>query len=78
MFYAYSLGVVQPDSFELPTTHSERLKQLGNWGLPLCPDIDTAEGGKGCLAYYNHILEKRDSLPYDIDGVVFKVNRIDL
>ena len=78
MFYAYSLGVVQPESFELPTTHSERLKQLGNWGLPLCPDIDTAEGGKGCLAYYNHILEKRDSLPYDIDGVVFKVNRIDL
>ena len=78
MFYAYSLGVVQPESFELPTTHSERLKQLGNWGLPLCPDIDTAEGGKGCLAYYNHILEKRDNLPYDIDGVVFKVNRIDL
>ena len=78
MFYAYSLGVVQPESFELPTTHSERLKQLGNWGLPLCPDIDTAEGGEGCLAYYNHILEKRDSLPYDIDGVVFKVNRIDL
>ena len=46
MFYAYSLGVVQPESFELPTIHSERLKQLGNWGLPLCPDIDTAEGGR--------------------------------
>ncbi|AXT40431.1 NAD-dependent DNA ligase LigA [Alteromonas sp. BL110] len=78
MFYAYSLGVVQPESFELPTTHSSRLAQLGKWGLPLCPDIDTAEGGKGCLNYYNHILEKRDNLPYDIDGVVFKVDRIEL
>ena len=78
MFYAYSLGVVQPDNFTLPSTHSERLSQLGKWGLPLCPDIDTAEGGRGCLDYYHHILEKRDNLPYDIDGVVFKVNRIDL
>ncbi len=78
MFYAYSLGVVQPESFTLPSTHSARLAQLGQWGLPLCPDIDTAEGGKGCLDYYNRILEKRDNLPYDIDGVVFKVDRIDL
>ena len=78
MFYAYSLGVVQPESFDLPATHSARLAQLGKWGLPLCPDIDTAEGGRGCLNYYNHILEKRDNLPYDIDGVVFKVDRIEL
>ena len=78
MFYAYSLGVVQPESFDLPSTHSARLAQLGKWGLPLCPDIDTAEGGKGCLNYYSHILEKRDNLPYDIDGVVFKVDRIEL
>lgn len=78
MFYAYSLGVVQPESFTLPSTHSARLAQLGQWGLPLCPDIDTAEGGRGCLDYYNRILEKRDNLPYDIDGVVFKVDRIDL
>ena len=78
MFYAYSLGVVQPDSFTLPASHSERLAQLGKWGLPLCPEIDTAEGGKGCLNYYNRILDIRDSLPYDIDGVVFKVNAINL
>ena len=78
MFYAYSLGVVQPESFTLPSTHSARLAQLGQWGLPLCPDIDTAEGGRGCLDYYNRILEKRDNLPYDIDGVVFKVDRIEL
>lgn len=78
MFYAYSLGVVQPDSFSLPQTHSERLAQLGEWGLPLCPEIDVAQGGEGCLDYYNRILAVRDELPYDIDGVVFKVNDIAL
>ncbi|OJF68063.1 DNA ligase (NAD(+)) LigA [Alteromonas sp. V450] len=78
MFYAYSLGVVQPDSVELPDTHSARLHKLASWGLPLCPDIDVAEGGNGCLDYYNRILNVRDNLPYDIDGVVFKVNAITL
>ena len=78
MFYAYSLGVVQPESFVLPTTHIERLRLLGEWGLPLCPEIDTAEGGEGCLTYYNRILNVRDNLPYDIDGVVFKVNQVEL
>lgn len=78
MFYAYSLGVVQPESFALPATHIERLKLLGEWGLPLCPEIDIAEGGEGCLTYYNRILNVRDSLPYDIDGVVFKVNQVEL
>lgn len=76
MFYAYSLGVVQPDTFELPSSHSERLNKLASWGLPLCPDISTADGGNGCLEYYNLILNKRDALPYDIDGVVFKVDDI--
>lgn len=76
MFYAYSLGVVQPDTFELPNSHSERLNKLASWGLPLCPDISTADGGNGCLEYYNLILNKRDALPYDIDGVVFKVDDI--
>jgi DNA ligase (NAD+) len=78
MFYSYSLGVVEPESFELPNTHSERLNKLASWGLPLCPDISTAEGGTGCLAYYNLILNKRDALPYDIDGVVFKVDDISI
>lgn len=78
MFYAYSLGVVQPESFALPTAHLERLQLLGGWGLPLCPEIDTAEGGEGCLTYYNRILNVRDNLPYDIDGVVFKVNQVEL
>ena len=78
MFYSYSLGVVEPETFDLPNTHSERLNKLASWGLPLCPDISTAEGGTGCLDYYNLILNKRDALPYDIDGVVFKVDDISI
>lgn len=76
MFYAYSLGVVAPESFTLPSLHSERLAMIKRWGLPLCPEIDVAQGAAGCLEYYQHILQTRDALPYDIDGVVFKVDSI--
>ncbi|MEG3768647.1 NAD-dependent DNA ligase LigA [Alteromonas sp. 14N.309.X.WAT.G.H12] len=76
MFYAYSLGVVYPEAFTLAASHSERLKSLRQWGLPICPDIAVAEGAQGCLDYYNKILTSRDNLPYDIDGVVFKVDDI--
>lgn len=76
MFYAYSLGIVTPQDFVLPERHSERLTQLAKWGLPLCPQADVATGSEGCLAYYQHILEQRAALPYDIDGVVFKVDDI--
>ncbi|RDV26096.1 NAD-dependent DNA ligase LigA [Alteromonas aestuariivivens] len=78
MFYAYSLGVVAPQDFILPDNHSQRLKQLEQWGLPLCPEVDVASGSAGCLAYYERILSARAQLPYDIDGVVFKVDDIAL
>lgn len=78
MFYAYSLGVVAPESFILPGSHHERLQQLAKWGVPLCPDIGTTEGAAGCLKYYQQILSRRDGLAYDIDGVVFKVDNIAL
>lgn len=77
-FYAYSLGIITPESYALPANHHQRLKQLSLWGIPLCPDIDIALGAQGCLAYYQQILQKRDALSYDIDGVVFKVNDIAL
>lgn len=78
MFYAYSLGVVQPDTFALPHLHSERLRLLAQWGLPLCPEVDVASGASGCISYYRRILNARASLPYDIDGVVFKVDDVAL
>ncbi|WP_296050472.1 NAD-dependent DNA ligase LigA [uncultured Alteromonas sp.] len=78
MFYAYSLGVVAPDDFTLPASHHERLKQLAEWGIPLCPDIGITKGAIGCAEYYEQILSRRDGLAYDIDGVVFKVDDIAL
>ena len=78
MFYAYSLGVVAPDDFTLPDSHHERLRQLAEWGIPLCPDIGITEGSSGCLAYYEQILSRRDGLAYDIDGLVSKLDAIAL
>ncbi|XOV77575.1 MAG: NAD-dependent DNA ligase LigA [Aestuariibacter sp.] len=77
-FYAYSLGLVTGESKPLPDSHHERLQQLHQWGLPLCPEISTADGVDECLDYYDGLQEKRPNLPYEIDGVVFKVDDIDL
>ncbi|GAB3735954.1 NAD-dependent DNA ligase LigA [Silanimonas algicola] len=75
-FFAYGIGEV--DGFELPATHSVLLRRLGEFGLPLAPEIDVAEGLDGVLAYYRRIGAARDGLPYDIDGVVYKLDRRDL
>ena len=71
-FYAYAIGVVERGS--LPGTHSATLKKFREWGLPVSPLIETAHGAKGCLAYYAKIGAQRDSLPFDIDGVVYKLD----
>ncbi|MEO5561123.1 MAG: NAD-dependent DNA ligase LigA [Dokdonella sp.] len=71
-FYAYAVGVVEGG--ELPDTHSATLKKFGEWGLPISPLVDTATGAAGCLAYYARIGAMRDTLPFDIDGVVYKVD----
>lgn len=75
-FYAYSLGVV--DGGELTDRHSRNLQQLKHWGLPVSPEVRLANAEQGCLAYYQDIGQRRDELPYDIDGVVYKVDRLDL
>ena len=72
--YVYSVGLVEGG--ELPDRHSEVIDQLGAWGLKICPERDTVVGAEGCLAYYDAIGGKRDSLPYDIDGVVYKVDSL--
>lgn len=74
-FYAYGLGELQGG--ELPKTHSTTLKHLREWGLPVCPQIETAKGLDGLLDYYSRIGEQRDTLPYEIDGVVYKLDRYD-
>lgn len=75
-FYGYALGVVQ--GWELPKTHAQVLVQLAEWGLPVCHEIVTAQGLQACMKFYENILKKRGSLPYEIDGVVYKVNSLEL
>ena len=74
-FYAYGIGAV--DGGTLPDRHSATLARLRDWGLPVSPEVDTAVGLEGLIAYYRRIGERRDALPYDIDGVVYKVDRYD-
>ncbi|MEO8803023.1 MAG: NAD-dependent DNA ligase LigA [Rudaea sp.] len=71
-FFAYSVGVV--DGIKLPATHSATLQKLREWGLPVSSLVDTAVGADGCLAYFHKIGAQRDTLPFDIDGVVYKVD----
>ena len=78
MFYSYSLGLVENEKQPLASTHSGRLAQLREWGLPLSKELSVADGAGQCIAYYHEIAKVRDQLSYDIDGVVFKVDDIAL
>jgi len=71
-FFAYAVGVVEGG--ELPASHSETLAKLREWGFPVSPEADVARGFDGLIAYYKRIGAKRDGLPYDIDGVVYKLD----
>jgi len=70
--YCYAVGVHEGGNF--PDTHSAMLQQLSLWGLPVCAESKLINGVNACLEYYRDIHDKRDRLPYDIDGVVYKVN----
>lgn len=72
--YVYSVG--ESDDAELPGYHSEILDRLQEWGLKTCPERRVVEGVDGCLDYYAEIGGKRESLPYEIDGVVYKVDEL--
>jgi DNA ligase (NAD+) len=71
-FYAYAIGAVQGGV--LPPRHSAMLAKFREWGLPVSKLVDTARGAEGCLDYYRRIGAQRDALPFDIDGVVYKVD----
>ncbi len=74
--YCYALGRVE--GWRKLTTHSKTLEQLRQWGLPVCPEVRVVKGVEGCLQYYHDILQRRDKLPYEIDGVVYKVDELAL
>lgn len=73
--FVYSLGVISDENFA--TTHSETLERLGNLGFPVCPLLEKVEGPEGCLAYYAHLSRLRSDLDYEIDGIVYKLDRLD-
>jgi len=74
--YCYATGLIE--GAELPDTHSQAMQQLKDWGFSICPDIQVVQGAEGCIQYYKIIQEKREKLPYEIDGVVYKTNQLAL
>jgi len=75
-FFAYGLGELQ--GWEQPATHSATLDALAAYGLPVCADRAVVAGAAGLVAFHQAMGAKRDALPFDIDGVVYKVNAIAL
>ncbi|MHC8292921.1 NAD-dependent DNA ligase LigA [Pseudomonas sp. LB3P58] len=72
-FCCYGIGQISAD---IADTHIGNLQQLKAWGMPISHELKLAHGIVECLDYYRDIGERRNSLPYEIDGVVFKVNSI--
>ncbi len=75
-FFAYGLGEVQ--GWDLPQTHSGVLDALVGFGLPVCAERAVVAGADGLVAFHQRVAALRDSLPFDIDGVVYKVNSLAL
>jgi DNA ligase (NAD+) len=72
----YSVGLVEGG--ELPGRHSDILQQLQQWGLRINAESSLANGIDDCIAYYQQLAQRREELPYDIDGIVYKVNDLSL
>ena len=72
--YCYSVGYVEGG--ELPDYHFDILQALQGWGFKINPEIRLVTGVTQCGQYHDDILAKRPSLPYEIDGIVYKVNNI--
>jgi len=75
-FFAYGLGDITPLDEGGPQwhTHFEMLQQLKAWGFPVAEHTSCVQGAAGLVAFHQRMADVRDALPYDIDGVVYKVN----
>ena len=76
-FCAYSLGYTEGES-ALPDCHSATMALLGEWGLPISEYGRTVIGVNACIDYYKDMTVRRDALPFDIDGIVYKVDQLAL
>ncbi|OHC63063.1 MAG: DNA ligase (NAD(+)) LigA, partial [Rhodocyclales bacterium GWA2_65_19] len=72
-FFAYA--VAEMTGSAMPATHAALLEKIAAWGFPVAPERAVVRGVAGLLGFYERIGAARDTLPYDIDGVVYKVNR---
>ncbi len=70
-FYAYAMVAAKG----MPENHYDALQLLRSWGFPVNPEIRRVRDADGCIGYYEDLAQKREQLPYDIDGVVFKVDQ---
>jgi DNA ligase (NAD+) len=73
-FFAYGIGETR--GWTLPARHSDVLDALAAWGFPVNADRAVVLGAEGLIAYHRRIGESRNTLPFDIDGVVYKVNSL--
>jgi len=71
-FYAYGLGDVQ--GWDVPARHGELLDALAALGVPVSDERAVVEGAAGLVAFHQRVAARRDALPFDIDGVVYKVD----
>ncbi|RPH95723.1 MAG: NAD-dependent DNA ligase LigA, partial [Lysobacterales bacterium] len=84
-FYAYGLvaqeavreAAREATRYAAPDSQIEALELLRSWGFPVNPQVRRVRDAEGCLEYYREMAAKRAQLPYDIDGVVFKVDRLE-
>ena len=73
-FTAYEVGLLEGAG--RPDRHAACLEAIRAWGLPVSKEITVVRGLDGCADYYRRMAARRDTLPHEIDGVVFKVNRL--
>ena len=76
VFYGYSVGLVRGSYF--PKKHSDILIRFKEWGIPVISETMVVKGVEGCCSYYEHLQKIREIIPFDIDGVVVKVNSLSL
>lgn len=72
----YGLGEIR--GMTKPDSHIQAMKMVAKWGCQISAELQLVEGVEGCLTYIQQIGEHRERLPYDIDGVVFKVDNVEL
>ncbi|HAT8178425.1 TPA: NAD-dependent DNA ligase LigA [Legionella pneumophila] len=74
--YCYGIGACE--GYKLPNSHLEQLNLLKEFGFRVSPETRKEVGVEGCLNYYQYMLAKRNQLPFEIDGVVYKIDSISL